>query len=166
MGDRLAGSDNINLKKEAQICYIYAGNLNKTIQAFDGGIQETVELVTIMQKALELQSKTVNIEGNIASVLTSYAEMLAAEGDLDAALSYLGNSQEPRISMLRDRLYKALGHIKMENRHKNIAHNAPYSVSFYLTKLSRSMNKLEVYSHACRETISFIKYIFFRTIHT
>jgi len=133
LGDRLNASDNVNLKKEAKICYIYAGNLNKTIQAFEGGIQETVELVTIMQKALELHSKSVNIEGNIASVLTSYAEMLAAEGDLDAALSYLGNSQEPRISMLRDRLYKALGHIKVENRSTNAANNVQYMVSTHKT---------------------------------
>ncbi|XP_031779577.1 protein transport protein Sec31A isoform X3 [Nasonia vitripennis] len=127
LGDRLAQSDNANLHKEAQICYICSGNLNKTIEAADSDIQETVELVTMMQKALEFHTtRKVNVEGNIAAVLTRYAEMLAAEGDLDAALNYLGNSQEPRITMLRDRLYKALGHISMEPQRTSIGRNAPY----------------------------------------
>lgn len=141
LGDRLAASENVNLKKEAQICYICSGNLNKVAESSDYGIQETVELVTIMQKALELSSaRKVNIEGNIASVLTRYAEMLAAEGDLEAALGYLGNSQEPRIAMLRDRLYKALGHVQVEPQRQNISQNVPYTVSLnsFFFLLSRS----------------------------
>lgn len=38
--------------------------------------------------------------------------MLAAEGDLDAALNYLGNSQDEKIVMLKDRLCRALGYIE------------------------------------------------------
>lgn len=132
MGDRLAASENENLRKEAQICYIYSGNLNKAAESSDTGIQDTVEFVMMLKKALEFYTtREVNIEGNAAAVLTRYAEMLASEGDLDAALSYLGNSQEPSIAMLRDRLYKALGHISMEPQRQNLPQNARYSVSFY-----------------------------------
>ncbi|KAG5326482.1 SC31A protein, partial [Acromyrmex heyeri] len=117
LGDRLMSCENPILKKQAQICYICSGNLNKLIEVSDGDIQEMVELVVIMQKALELQGiKEVQLENKIAAVLSQYAEMLAAEGDLEAALNYLGNSQDQRVSMLRDRLCKALNYIQ-EQRH-------------------------------------------------
>lgn len=117
LGDRLASCENLALKKQAQICYICSGNLNKLIEASDADIQEVVELVVIMQKALELQGiQEIQIEDKVASVLSQYAEMLAAEGSLEAALNYLGNSQEQRIIMLKDRLCRALGYIQ-EQRH-------------------------------------------------
>ncbi|KZC07796.1 Protein transport protein Sec31A [Dufourea novaeangliae] len=113
LGDRLASSDNPTLKEESQICYICSGNLNRMIESSNVDIQEIVELVMIMQKALEIQGiRDIRIEGRIANVLSQYAEMLAAEGDLDAALNYLGNSQDERIVMLKDRLCRALGYIQ------------------------------------------------------
>ncbi|XP_058800032.1 protein transport protein Sec31A isoform X2 [Phymastichus coffea] len=128
LGDRLAASENDNFKKEAQICYICSGNLNKAVESSDTGIQETVEFVMILKKALEFHTThEVIIDGSTAAVLTRYAEMLASEGDLDAALNYLGNSQEPGIVMLRDRLYKALGHISMEPQRQNLSQNTGYA---------------------------------------
>lgn len=113
LGDRLASCENPALKKQAQICYICSGNLNKLVEVSNADIQEVVELVVIMQKALELQGiREIHIQDRIASVLSQYAEMLAAEGDLEAALNYLGNSQEQRVSMLRDRLCKALSYVQ------------------------------------------------------
>ncbi|XP_029659389.1 protein transport protein Sec31A isoform X1 [Formica exsecta] len=113
LGDRLATCENPALKKQAQICYICSGNLNKLVEVSNADIQEVVELVVIMQKALELQGiREIHIQDRIASVLSQYAEMLAAEGDLEAALNYLGNSQEQRVSMLRDRLCKALSYVQ------------------------------------------------------
>ncbi|KAJ8680760.1 hypothetical protein QAD02_016547 [Eretmocerus hayati] len=132
LGDRLAASDNANLRKEAQICYICSGNINKTVETSNCDIQETVELVMIMQKALESYlAQDVNIEGSIASVLTTYAEMLASEGDLQAALGYLGNSQEPRIVELRDRLLRSLGHIQSQPQRSNPARNTSYIQNAY-----------------------------------
>ncbi|XP_076674172.1 COPII coat complex component secretory 31 isoform X3 [Andrena cerasifolii] len=113
LGDRLASCDDQTLKEEAQICYICSGNLNKMIESSNVDIQEVVELVMIMQKALEMQGiRDIQIEGKIANVLSHYAEMLASEGDLDAALNYLGNSQDEKIVMLKDRLCRALGYIQ------------------------------------------------------
>lgn len=117
LGDRLASSGSADLMKEAQICYICSGNLNRMIESSDSSIQEKAELVTIMQKALELQgTREVPIEGQIATILSQYAEMLASEGNFESALNYLGNSREPRISMLRDRLCRALGYIQDTQR--------------------------------------------------
>ncbi|XP_017767013.1 PREDICTED: protein transport protein Sec31A isoform X1 [Eufriesea mexicana] len=113
LGDRLVSSDNPTLKEQAQICYICSGNLNKMVESSNVEIQETVELVVIMKKALEMQGiRDVQIEGKIANVLSRYAEMLAAEGDLDAAFIYLENSQDEKIVMLKDRLCRALGYIE------------------------------------------------------
>ncbi|XP_043275091.1 protein transport protein Sec31A isoform X2 [Venturia canescens] len=131
LGDRLASCDDPNLKKEAQICYISSGNLNKMIEVSESGIQETVELVMIMQKALELRGlKEAPIDGNIASVLSNYAEILSTEGNLEAALNYLGNSQEERISMLRDRLCRALGYTQQVNN-QHVAPKAPVTQNYY-----------------------------------
>lgn len=76
-------------------------------------IHEKVELILIMQKALEFQgTKPIETDSNTAKVLSHYAEMLATEGDLQAALNCLGNSAEPRIVMLKERLGRALGYIQ------------------------------------------------------
>ncbi|XP_076161144.1 COPII coat complex component secretory 31 [Ptiloglossa arizonensis] len=113
LGDRLASSDNPSHKEQAQICYICSGNLNKMIESSNVDIQEIVELVMIMQKALEVQGiRQTRIEGKIANILSRYAEMLASEGDLDAALNYLGNSEDEKIVMLKDRLCRALGYVE------------------------------------------------------
>ncbi|XP_046610174.1 protein transport protein Sec31A [Neodiprion virginianus] len=113
LGDRLVSSGDPIFKRESQFCYICSGNLNKMIEASEEEVQEVVELVTIMQKVLEAQGNIdVKIEGNAAVLLSQYAEMLAAEGNLEAALIYLGNSQEAKIAALRDRLCKALGYIQ------------------------------------------------------
>lgn len=122
------------------MCYICSGNLNKLIEVSDAEIQEMVELVVIMQKALEFQGiREVRIENKIATVLSEYAEMLAAEGNLEAALSYLGNSQEQRISMLKDRLCRALGYIQ-EQKHIT----KPITQNYYDRKLSQNVYSPQV----------------------
>jgi len=140
LGDRLVSCENPALKKQAQICYICSGNLNKLIEVINTDIQEVVELVVIMQKALKFQGiKDVHIEDRIASVLSQYAEMLAAEGDLEAALNYLGDSKEQRVSMLRERLCKALGYIQ-EQRHitKPVTQNYYYDQSRKISQSSQN----------------------------
>lgn len=146
LGDRLASCEDPNLKKEAQICYISSGNLNKLIEVSESGIQETVELVVIMQKALELkESREIPIDGNIASVLSNYAEILSAEGNLEAALSYLGNSQEERISMLRDRLCTALGYTQRASTQQTAAPRAPVAQNYYEQNVPRKSYDNNVY---------------------
>ena len=54
-------------------------------------------------QALEIHS------GALSTQLTKYANILAAQGALSAALTYLGQSNEESINMLRERLQGALG---------------------------------------------------------
>ncbi|XP_015176477.1 PREDICTED: protein transport protein Sec31A isoform X2 [Polistes dominula] len=128
LGDRLASSENPDLKKQAQICYICSGNLNKLIEASGAEVQEIVELIMIMQKALEFQGiRRTDVDGKIANVLTQYAEMLAAEGNLESALSYLDNSKEQNTKDLKNRLCRALGYIEESKR---IIEKAPIKQSY------------------------------------
>ncbi|EZA50823.1 Protein transport protein Sec31A [Ooceraea biroi] len=139
LGDRLVACENPALKKQAQICYICSGNLNKLIEVTDTDIQEVVELVVIMQKALKFQGvREIQIEDKIATVLSQYAEMLAAEGDLEAALNYLGDSKEQRVSMLRERLCRALGYIQ-EQRQAAKSQNYYYDQTRKLSHSSQNV---------------------------
>lgn len=49
------------------------------------------------------------ISGVLADLLSEYASLLAAQGNLETALSYLGSSQNEKVASLRDRLLTALG---------------------------------------------------------
>ncbi|XP_012288447.1 protein transport protein Sec31A isoform X2 [Orussus abietinus] len=130
LGDRLASSDDPYLRKQAQICYVCSGNVNKLVAVSNANIQELAELVTIMQKALEhVGIRASRTEENVALVISQYAEMLAAEGNFESALNYLGSSQEPRIITLRDRLCRALGYIQPEAQ-RNMSRE-PASRNYY-----------------------------------
>lgn len=111
--------------QNAILCLICAGNIEKlvetwptlkTIDSIDGykeqtkHLQELVEIVMLLQKAVELQGRNVGATGKFADLLSKYAGLLAAQGALNSALTYLGPSDDLEITNLRDRLYYALGH--------------------------------------------------------
>uniref|UniRef100_A0A182MII7 Protein transport protein Sec31A n=1 Tax=Anopheles culicifacies TaxID=139723 RepID=A0A182MII7_9DIPT len=137
LGERLqreAGS-NVELAKNAILCYICAGSTERLVEAWPlakgtqptggefGGeeeldknnnsnrdLQELVEVSMLMQKALEKQGRSSAAVGKFADLLSQYASLLAAQGSLSSALTYLGNSTDPEMEELRERLYYALGH--------------------------------------------------------
>jgi protein transport protein SEC31 len=69
-----------------------------------------IEVVMLFQKSLELQGKKYEISGKLADLLTQYAGMLASQGCLSSALTYLSSSQNPDIEETRERLFYSLGH--------------------------------------------------------
>ena len=89
------------LSLNAQLCYICAGNLNKLIECWTATektdtptkLQQLVELVMLLIKAVEQQGRTVEMSGKLAEVLSHYAAVLASQGNLTAALTYLQNSE-------------------------------------------------------------------------
>lgn len=125
MGERLeaeaeSSGDN-KLLQNAQMCYICAGSFGKLVASWSADlsashtpqkIQDLVELVTFLQKAIEQQQgRSVEISGGLANLLSRYAILLASQGNLNSALSYLGNSAtDARVNELRERLYCHLGH--------------------------------------------------------
>lgn len=129
LGDRLQTESphQVSLVQNAILCYICAGNVERLADTWlathtnpngsSGGVltstkdlQDLIEVVMLFQKALELQGRNVNISGKLADLLSQYAALLAAQGALRSALTYLGPSEDPGIVDLRERLYYALGH--------------------------------------------------------
>lgn len=113
--------------RNAILCYICSGNLEQLVDAWQTvqrstpsspakttsksrNIQELVEIIMIMQKAGELRGKNVEATGKVAEILSNYATLLATQGSLSSALTYLGPSLDPDLVELKDRLYHALGH--------------------------------------------------------
>ncbi|XP_023705951.1 protein transport protein Sec31A isoform X4 [Cryptotermes secundus] len=117
LGARLEVEGKGSLSLNAQLCYICAGNLNKLVESWLATertdtpikVQHLVELVMLLIKAVEQQGRTVEISGKLAEVLSRYAAMLASQGNLTAALTYLRNSDDEQMVLLRDRLYRTLG---------------------------------------------------------
>lgn len=55
-------------------------------------------------------SKIFQISGALGELLSHYASLLASQGDLSTAVTYLGTSNDEKVVSLRERLYVALGH--------------------------------------------------------
>ncbi|KAL1497928.1 hypothetical protein ABEB36_008808 [Hypothenemus hampei] len=118
LGSRLEAESDVNPKfaQDAQLCYICSGNFDKLVTSWSGNaqtsthdLQELVELVSFLQKAIERQGKHVQISGALAELLSQYGSLLSSQGSLQTALSYLGSSQNEKVAALRDRLLISLG---------------------------------------------------------
>lgn len=109
--------------ENAILCYICAGNIEKLVEIWPkpnyGGdansklsndLQELIEVVMLLQKAIELQGRNVGVSGKLAEILSRYAGLLAAQGALSSAATYLGPSDDANVEDLRDRLYYSLGY--------------------------------------------------------
>uniref|UniRef100_A0A663LX42 Protein transport protein Sec31A n=1 Tax=Athene cunicularia TaxID=194338 RepID=A0A663LX42_ATHCN len=122
LGNRLESEGDSLLQTQACLCYICAGNVEKLVacwtKAQDGNnplsLQDLIEKVVILRKAVQL-SQTVdpNVVGALlAEKMSQYANLLAAQGSIAAALTFLpANTNQPNIVLLRDRLCRARGDI-------------------------------------------------------
>jgi len=124
--------------KEAVLCYIGAGNLEKLVDCWSkradtstSSLQELVEQVMILQEAQQLlgrQSAGI-ASGNLTQQLCRYASLLASQGSLQTALTYLNISQEESMVELKERLQYALGLSGAVNAKPSFVNNSynPYS---------------------------------------
>lgn len=108
--------------ENAILCYICAGNLEKLVEVWPkpnlnsrdskltNDLQELIEVVMLLQKAIELQGRNVDVSGKLAEILSRYAGLLAAQGALSSAVTYLGPSDDANVEDLRSRLYYSLGY--------------------------------------------------------
>lgn len=62
-----------------------------------------------LQKSIERQGRFVEVSGSLAELLSYYSSLLASQGNLVTALNYLGNSQDPKVASLRERLTISIG---------------------------------------------------------
>lgn len=120
LGARLEVDKGGEYSMYASLCYICSGNVQKFVENWQTNSQSTesplalqdlVEKVMMLRKAVELSQGEVGEiqQGLVAGKLSTYASILAAQGCLDTAMNYLGSSTEKSLSILRDRLYQALG---------------------------------------------------------
>lgn len=104
----------------ASLCYICSGNLENLVQNWLNNtesqnspiaLEDLVEKVMILRKAVELsRGQAQDISGGaLADKLNQYSNLLAAQGSLETAFSYLGNSTDLNLNILKDRLFYALG---------------------------------------------------------
>lgn len=127
LGERLQNEDSNSLTaiQSAILCYLCAGNAERltetwlTANSFSDKsddasktkqLQDLIEVVILFQKALELRGCNQNSTGKLAEILSQYAGLLAAQGALSSALTYLGPSEAQNVVELRERLYYSLGH--------------------------------------------------------
>ncbi|XP_005388313.1 PREDICTED: protein transport protein Sec31A isoform X11 [Chinchilla lanigera] len=120
LGARLESEGDSILQTQACLCYICAGNVEKLVacwmKAQDGSsplsLQDLIEKVVILRKAVQLtQTTDTNTVGVLlAEKMSQYANLLAAQGSIAAALAFLpDNTNQPNIVQLRDRLCRAQG---------------------------------------------------------
>ncbi|XP_065220292.1 protein transport protein Sec31A-like [Planococcus citri] len=116
LGQRLSAAGDEGLKKDALLCYIIAGNVNRLVEYWKPSrsgspaeVQELAELGLLMKEAAKARGINVTVDGALANVLLQYAELLVSQGYLKEAYSYLGESNEESILLLKDRLMYALG---------------------------------------------------------
>lgn len=149
LGERLQceSGNSVDAIQNAILCYMCAGNAERLTESWLAArskapdtdaamstkeLQDLIEVVVLFQKALELQGRNVNASGKLAELLAQYAGLLAAQGALSSALTYLGPSDASDITELRERLYYTLGHkqayaanVRNLSQTQNIYGNAP-----------------------------------------
>ncbi|XP_015717044.1 protein transport protein Sec31A isoform X13 [Coturnix japonica] len=122
LGNRLESEGDSLLRTQACLCYICAGNVEKLVSCWskvqDGNsplsLQDLIEKVVILRKAVQLtQAVDPNAVGALlAEKMSQYANLLAAQGSIAAALTFLpANTDQPNIVLLRDRLCRAQGEL-------------------------------------------------------
>uniref|UniRef100_A0A8C9XHC4 Protein transport protein Sec31A n=1 Tax=Sander lucioperca TaxID=283035 RepID=A0A8C9XHC4_SANLU len=122
LGGRLEAAEDAQLQAQACLCYICAGNVEKLVscwtRAQDGhcplSLQDLVEKVVVLRRAVEQTQRSgpTAIGILLAEKMSQYANLLASQGSLSTAITYLpdNTNQVPHLdSQLRDRLSRALG---------------------------------------------------------
>ncbi|RUS90571.1 hypothetical protein EGW08_001659 [Elysia chlorotica] len=107
------------LSLNASLCYVCSGNVEKLVENWVKNTEDTtqplalqdlVEKVMVLRKAVEVSRGTAPAVsgGALADKLSQYAGLLAAQGSLSTALTYLNNSSDHNLALLQDRLRRAI----------------------------------------------------------
>ncbi|XP_051539199.1 protein transport protein Sec31A-like isoform X6 [Myxocyprinus asiaticus] len=120
LGTRLESADDTELQAQACLCYVCAGTVEQLVaywaKAQDCNkplsLQELVEKVVVLQRAVQKAQGGVSpdVGALLAEKMNQYASLLASQGSLQTAISYLPtNTEHAAVQQLRDRLRRALG---------------------------------------------------------
>ncbi|XP_056091836.1 protein transport protein Sec31A isoform X2 [Rhinichthys klamathensis goyatoka] len=143
LGSRLEASEDSTLQDQAGLCYICAGAVEQLVahwaKAQDSSgplsLQELVEKVVVLQRAVVKTQAGVSPDMGalLAEKMNQYASLLASQGSLQTAISYLPtNTEQVSVQQLRYRLSRALGQqtpvatvTGTQNTHQTQTHTQP-----------------------------------------
>uniref|UniRef100_A0A8C9XCF1 Protein transport protein Sec31A n=1 Tax=Sander lucioperca TaxID=283035 RepID=A0A8C9XCF1_SANLU len=109
LGGRLEAAEDAQLQAQACLCYICAGNVEKLVscwtRAQDGhcplSLQDLVEKVVVLRRAVEQTQRSgpTAIGILLAEKMSQYANLLASQGSLSTAITYLpdNTNQVPHL---------------------------------------------------------------------
>ncbi|XP_035389249.1 protein transport protein Sec31A isoform X2 [Electrophorus electricus] len=120
LGSRLEAVGTEKSCLQACLCYICSGNIHKLVECWISQkdcscplmLEDLVEKVMVLQKSVErLRSSEVTVKSSVLEdKLIQYARVLASQGSLETALSYLPEkSDKATVQRLRERLFHAQG---------------------------------------------------------
>ncbi|XP_075072706.1 protein transport protein Sec31B [Mixophyes fleayi] len=120
LGSRLESEGEGKLSAQACLCYISSGNVDMLTECWVRthetstplALQDLVEKTMVLRKSIELLRGTaLPPQGPVlAGKVAQYANLLASQGNLTAAMSYLPNdSDESSVCELQNRLLNAQG---------------------------------------------------------
>ncbi|XP_031538585.1 protein transport protein Sec31B isoform X4 [Vicugna pacos] len=120
LGTRMEQEGSRALTSEARLCYVCSGSVERLVECWAKchqtsspmALQDLMEKVMVLNRSLELLQEPDGVTPGPATTyrVTQYANLLAAQGSLVTAMSYLpSDCVQPPIQQLRDRLFHAQG---------------------------------------------------------
>ncbi|XP_048075160.1 protein transport protein Sec31B isoform X13 [Ursus arctos] len=120
LGTRMEQEGGRALTSEARLCYVCSGSVEQLVECWAKchrassplALQDLMEKVMVLNKSLELLQGSDGVSSGPATTyrVTQYANLLAAQGSLATAMSYLPSvCTQPPVQQLRDRLFHAQG---------------------------------------------------------
>ncbi|XP_032738174.1 protein transport protein Sec31B isoform X5 [Lontra canadensis] len=120
LGTRMEQEGGGALTSEARLCYVCSGSVELLVECwakchqalYPLALQDLMEKVMVLNRSLELLRGPDRVSSGPATTfrVTQYASLLAAQGSLATAMSYLPRDcTQPPVQQLRDRLFHAQG---------------------------------------------------------
>ncbi|KAL1787202.1 transport Sec31B isoform X1 [Sigmodon hispidus] len=121
LGTRMEQEGGRALASEASLCYVCSGSVERLVENWAKlqkeascpmALQDLMEKVMVLSRSLELLQNSDKMRPGPATIyrITQYANLLAAQGNLAIAMSFLPSGcTQPAIQRLRDRLFHAQG---------------------------------------------------------
>ncbi|XP_044096252.1 protein transport protein Sec31B isoform X5 [Neovison vison] len=120
LGTRMEQEGGGALISEARLCYVCSGSVELLVEcwakchqaSYPLALQDLMEKVMVLNRSLELLRGPDRVSSGPATTfrVTQYASLLAAQGSLATAMSYLPRDcTQPPVQRLRDRLFHAQG---------------------------------------------------------
>ncbi|XP_029788243.1 protein transport protein Sec31B isoform X3 [Suricata suricatta] len=120
LGTRMEQEGGRALTSEARLCYVCSGSVEQLVECWAKchqassplALQDLMEKVMVLNRSLELLRGPDRVSSGPATTyrVTQYANLLAAQGSLATAMSYLPRDcTQPPVQQLRDRLFHAQG---------------------------------------------------------